>query len=321
MSPQISIIVPVYNSAVHLLRCINSILQQSFADFELILIDDGSSDESASILDECAKKDARLVVVHKCNEGVSIARNCGIERARGKYITFVDSDDFIDQNVLSAAICMAQKTGASLVQWGLHKQKDDGTYEEKSFDEGFFKLEDAVDKNATELYWTSCNKLFLTSLVKDNGIIFPPHQKIGEDAIFCYKCYLHAKTVYSLHNYHYTYVYNETSATRKTIALEEILKNANAIRELEVYAEKLGKTQIIQEHIFAKKQETKNYLFYSGQKPYFALWRKAFAEINKSYVFPLRKNSIVYIFVLLHLDFLANAIFCFYKKFVFARQK
>ncbi len=95
MNPQISVIVPVYNSESTLNRCVDSILSQNFKNFELLLIDDGSTDRSGEICDEYAKKDFRVKVTHKENGGVSSARNAGLDNAKGEWITFVDSDDWI----------------------------------------------------------------------------------------------------------------------------------------------------------------------------------------------------------------------------------
>lgn len=96
----ISVIVPVYNVEDLLSKCVDSILDQSFKDFELLLIDDGSKDKSGCICEEYAKKDSRISVYHKKNGGLSSARNYGVERALGNYITFIDSDDFIDKSML-----------------------------------------------------------------------------------------------------------------------------------------------------------------------------------------------------------------------------
>ena len=96
MNPKISIIVPVYKVEKYLHKCIDSILAQTFKDFELILVDDGSPDNCGKICDEYAKRDNRIVVVHKENGGQASARNRGINIARGDYIGFVDSDDWID---------------------------------------------------------------------------------------------------------------------------------------------------------------------------------------------------------------------------------
>lgn len=100
--PTISIIVPVYKVEKYLAECVNSILSQSFSDFELILVDDGSPDKCPQICDEYSQKDSRVVALHKKNGGQSSARNFGLDHAKGKYVTFVDSDDLLVENALSA---------------------------------------------------------------------------------------------------------------------------------------------------------------------------------------------------------------------------
>ena len=100
MQPAFSVIVPVYNAEKTLQRCVDSILAQTFEDFELILINDGSKDQSGDICDEYAAKDSRVKTVHKTNGGVSSARNAGLRIAQGEYIAFIDSDDYIDNDYL-----------------------------------------------------------------------------------------------------------------------------------------------------------------------------------------------------------------------------
>src|SRR5665647_1387418 len=99
MKPVISIIVPVYNVELYIRECLDSILTQTFKDFEVILVNDGSTDQSGDICNEYAKNDKRIKVAHKDNGGVSSARNVGIKLAQGDYIGFVDSDDRIDENM------------------------------------------------------------------------------------------------------------------------------------------------------------------------------------------------------------------------------
>ena len=100
--PKVSIIVPIYNSEAHLSRCIDSILAQTLTDFELILVNDGSQDNSGKICDNYAQKDSRIIVLHKENGGTSSARNVGLKKSRGEYITFVDSDDTIYPHYLTS---------------------------------------------------------------------------------------------------------------------------------------------------------------------------------------------------------------------------
>lgn len=99
MNSIISIIIPVYNAEKTLSRCVNSILNQTFQDWELLLIDDGSTDRSGELCDEYASKDQRIKVFHKTNGGVSSARNIGLDYAKGEWITFIDSDDYIYDNI------------------------------------------------------------------------------------------------------------------------------------------------------------------------------------------------------------------------------
>lgn len=106
--PELSIIVPVYNVEEYLFKCIDSILAQTFTDFELILIDDGSPDRCGEICDEYAAKDQRIIVIHQQNAGVSAARNAGLDIAQGAYIGFVDSDDVIDASMYQALITAAE---------------------------------------------------------------------------------------------------------------------------------------------------------------------------------------------------------------------
>ena len=101
-NPAISIIIPVYNAENYLRRCIESVLSQSFTDFELILMDDGSKDKSPQICDEYASQDTRVQVIHKANGGVSAARNDGLDIAKGEYVTFIDSDDWVEREYLQS---------------------------------------------------------------------------------------------------------------------------------------------------------------------------------------------------------------------------
>ena len=109
MKPTVSIIVPVYNAEKFLNRCVDSILGQEYRDFELILVDDGSRDMSGSICDAYAKTDERVVVIHKENSGVSDTRNQGIERAKGTYLQFVDSDDWLTPDATKLMVRAAEE--------------------------------------------------------------------------------------------------------------------------------------------------------------------------------------------------------------------
>ena len=115
MNPVVSIIVPIYNAQVQLNRCIDSVLNQDFEDFELILVNDGSKDASGEICDRYAAEDERIHVIHKENTGVSDSRNCGIDAAKGEYLQFLDSDDWITMDATSLLVRAAKEYQCDLV--------------------------------------------------------------------------------------------------------------------------------------------------------------------------------------------------------------
>lgn len=132
---KISIIVPVYKSASYLDDCIESILKQTFTDFELLLIDDGSPDESPAICDAWAQRDERVTAIHKLNGGVSSARNIGIESAKGEYIVFIDSDDYVGENYLTDMLIAAEDKNALVLSD--YRPFSDSGYEERCYSEPY----------------------------------------------------------------------------------------------------------------------------------------------------------------------------------------
>lgn len=114
-NPLISVIVPVYNVAAYLPRCVDSILAQSYANLQIILVDDGSSDDSGKICEEYAKKDTRIQVIHQKNGGLSSARNAGLDASKGQYIGFVDSDDWIEPEMYAKMLALMECNAAQLV--------------------------------------------------------------------------------------------------------------------------------------------------------------------------------------------------------------
>lgn len=122
---KISIIIPVYNAKKYLQRCVNSIINQTYRYIEIILVNDGSVDGSAELCDQLAKIDNRILVVHQLNQGVSVARNIGMDYATGDYILFVDSDDRISENLCKLAIEKIEQYNVDAVYWGNYSVKGD----------------------------------------------------------------------------------------------------------------------------------------------------------------------------------------------------
>ena len=168
----LSIIIPVYNTEEYLRPCLDSILSQSFADYEVLLIDDGSSDESGRICDEYAQKDSRILVFHKENGGVSSARNRGIDNARGEYIVFVDSDDLVTDGYLKHLM----ESDADMVVTGLCKfgERNETIVPTGRVDYGIEELpihwNTPPDMNY--LYCYPVAKRFRSSILRENRIRF-----------------------------------------------------------------------------------------------------------------------------------------------------
>ena len=203
----ISIIIPVYNVAPYLDECLQSVVNQAYTDWECILVDDGSTDGSSEICDEWGKKDSRFVVCHQENGGVSKARNYGIRQAKGEYISFIDSDDWIGNNYLSDMIGWS----SDIVVSGFFRE--DSTHNEKKntpVDSSIFSLTpnhiDAfVSLNKIWLFYAPWGKLYKTSIIKDNGILFLENCSYGEDLQFNFTYLEYVTTIaqVSVANYHY----------------------------------------------------------------------------------------------------------------------
>ena len=189
--PLISVIVPVYNVKTLLPRCINSLLSQKFTDYELLLIDDGSTDGSGDICDEYGKKDSRIKVIHKQNEGVSKTRNRGIDEARGEWITFVDSDDYITPDYLSDLYACTHSGIGLVVQSLKHIRENGETLYDYYLPEGE-KVYDTSDfaQMVKEQYLSqrgyTVSKLFKKELLNDRNIRFNTEIKFCEDWIFLF---------------------------------------------------------------------------------------------------------------------------------------
>lgn len=179
--PLITIIVPVYNTSQELTKCIISILNQTYQNFELLLIDDGSKDNSLAICEAYALKDERIRVFHKKNSGVSSARNLGIQMAVGKYVCFVDSDDWVDADYLETLNKHMQPNGLSVCQLTVNNYRRDDNFL-LSFTPKQAQIS-VLDCNGMQGY-PVC-KLFDLNLIKKNHIFFDEEISICEDLLFC----------------------------------------------------------------------------------------------------------------------------------------
>lgn len=188
---EISVIMPVYNVEKYLSKAIESILNQRFKNFELIIINDGSTDNSIKIIEKYAQKDSRITIINKKNEGVSSARNLGIEKAAGKYLFFCDSDDYVEEHMLEKLYTKINDKKAEIVISGFfmqYKEKDKiENYKVSTEKEYYFLSQKDFIDNMYEfikmnLINTPWNKLYLSKIIKDENIKF--ENRFGEDAFF-----------------------------------------------------------------------------------------------------------------------------------------
>ena len=216
MDPIIRIIVPIYNVGKYLPKCIESILNQTFKNFELILVNDGSTDNSGVVCDDYAKKDTRIKIIHKSNGGVSSARNAGLYVAKGEYIGFVDPDDYIDKNMYEKLyrLCIDNNSDIAICRFN---REINGKIQNKESTEEIIELNNMEAMNELfkgNLYrFSLCNKLFSKKCFND--VLFP-EERIHEDLSTTYKLFANSKKAVYINYCGYIYVRRENSILTST---------------------------------------------------------------------------------------------------------
>jgi len=231
--PKISVIAPVYGVEKYIYQFMDSVIEQSFNDFEFIIVDDGSPDRCPEILDEYAKKDKRIRVIHQKNQGVAIARNTGIDAATGEYAYIVDSDDWLEKNALEILYRDAKKTGADCVMADCVVQKRKNKYRRYQFSKKFYtddpnviagiqqyilcqKFSPYYTPKSVNGYAAPWGKFIKMSIIKDNHIRFDPYVRgLFDDGLFSLAVLEHVKSFYYGMEYVYNYRVNENSLTLK----------------------------------------------------------------------------------------------------------
>lgn len=243
---EISIIVPVYNVEKYLKKCIDSIMNQTFKNFELILVDDGSTDGSSNICDEYEKVDKRITVVHKRNGGLSSARNAGIDIANGKYITFIDSDDFVDNRYCEYLYSTIIEYDADIVisDFIRYKSKEEILSSDNriiiSVKDGKSACKELYS-NSVVKYVVAWGKLFKSELVRKHYFL---EGKIHEDEFFTYKLYYESNVVVELFNKLYYYRINPNSITMNVFTLKKY-DTIDALNERIDYFKKKNELELV----------------------------------------------------------------------------
>ena len=231
MRGKISIIVPVYNIEKYLSQCIESIINQNYKNIEIILVNDGSTDKSGDICDSYSLKDNRIKVIHKKNEGVSIARNTGLKVATGEYIAFVDGDDLVHKDIYTKLINVINNSKYDLVMCRFYRSffNEENKIEDEPLEEGEYERNEVFEKlilpmigndfkntGKTLIMGAIWRCLYKKEIIKKNKIEFPVIN-IAEDMLFHLNYLGYCNYVYVEKEPLYYYRYNNNSATKKYI--------------------------------------------------------------------------------------------------------
>lgn len=213
----ISVIIPVYNVAEYIGKCIESVVKQTYSNIEIILVDDGSSDSSGCICDEYVKKDNRIRVYHKKNEGVSSARNLGIEVSNGDLIAFIDSDDYVGDNYLRNLYDDLMNSDADLVVGGeiicIENRFKSFGFEKETIDNQHYSRLFAVHK--LHKHCSPWGKIFKKKIIQSNFLRFDTDVHLGEDIIFVFQYLVHCKSVMISNSSEYYYLQRDGSLTKR----------------------------------------------------------------------------------------------------------
>lgn len=264
--PRVSVIIPVYNAEKYLDRCIESAVNQTYTDIEIILVNDGSADNSAVICGLWAEKDSRIKVIHKQNEGAGLARNTGLDAASGDYVLFIDSDDYIQPETVEHCVSAAERDGSEIVLYGRADVRCDGSIKEKSVltDKYLYRNSDVTE----ELFSSLCihskgfglgvvGKMMRTSLIKENEIGFCSEREfLSEDAIFLAEFFSYVNSASIVPEYYYMCVLHDDSLSNE-IKTDFQQKNNAFLKKTNEICEKVGYSESIKNHLKAR------YLSYS----------------------------------------------------------
>lgn len=235
---QVSVIIPVYNAEKYLKECLNSVISQTFHDFEVIIVDDGSTDASGKICDEYAFKDKRIKVIHKKNEGLIRARKEGIQEAEGQYISFVDADDWVDDDFLETLICSIKGNQADIaIIECVREESGKSKILRNNIENGVYESKRIVDEIFPQmLHWSGfyqfgilpymCNKIYRKDILLKCYEDIVDEIYDGEDVAVVYpyllKC--HRVVIASMAKYHYRIHEQAMTAKKKTDYYENVAK-------------------------------------------------------------------------------------------------
>lgn len=231
-NPKISVIVPIYNAEKFLHRCIDSILAQSFTDFELLLIDDGSNDNSGKICDDYAQKDNRIRVFHNENNGIATTRQIGTDNASGIYSIHVDSDDWISPNMLNEMYQKIEKDGVDVLISDFYVETVNGSFYKRQRTKSNTSIEILMDILRNKLFGSLWNKLIRHSLYKKYDIKFIKEVDYCEDVLVICQMFLKNIKISFIHQGFYHYNNISTNSITRNYTTQTYLTRKKYVYEL-----------------------------------------------------------------------------------------
>lgn len=227
----ISIIIPVYNSEKYIERCIESVLNQTYQNIEIVIVNDGSIDSSEALIEKYLDKDKRIIIINQKNCGVSAARNNGIKKSSGKYITFIDSDDYYEDDAIETLYNCIKKTNCDLVRGNYRVIKNKKVIEEGNVVPGkindFYDLYNKIFDNSIPSY--SVLLLIKKDFIFNNNIFFDENIAMMEDTIFYINILSKYPNIYFDNKIIYNYEYNQSGASKSSKYYERNMYNTISV--------------------------------------------------------------------------------------------
>ena len=282
MGMKLSIIIPIYNVEKYLPQCLDSLIAQTYTELEIIAVDDGSTDKSPEILDSYAKRDARIIALHKVNGGISSARNFGLNFITGNYFTFVDSDDWIDTDMYEKMMSCAKKTLSDIISTSSKIKK------EKIFEKNIIK------KYLLDGDVSCCNKVFSTKLLDKNSFVFDSGD-VSIDVLGCYDLFSKCKRWSIVQGSFYNYRQDNLSYGRSGFCTKDL----NAVRMTNLVLKSVQNNnpkfaKFAEYHVIHSEFDILNKAVMFGFKTEES--KKTFDSIFQQYVQHIKKRILLIIF-------------------------
>lgn len=273
----VSIIIPVYNAEKYLHRCLDSVVNQTYKDIEIIIVDDGSTDGSGVICDEYAVKDSRFHVIHQKNGGVSVARQTGLESVKGDYICFVDADDCIEPQMIDEQLREADRTNSDMIICDYYMEIESGwAYSSQKLQDNMFSEEVIRMILSGNLSGSCWNKFIRRACCV--GVNFTPSDiMVGEDELFIIRILNQGITVRYLPKAFYRYYRNKSSIIN-TFSEKAVISKIKEVKELEVVLDGMA---IKEECMYSQKKEALRVAFLSN---HLSMLSDTFPEIHEKVI-------------------------------------